>query len=44
MSAFDDGFCDECSYSLDLHDGDDPCNYAKQKAELMDLFFSAFLP
>lgn len=34
----DDGFCDECGVTLDLHDGEDTCESAEMKARLLEAF------
>lgn len=37
-----DGFCDLCEVSLDLHDGPDTCESADAKARTIEMFFGAF--
>jgi hypothetical protein len=38
----EDGFCNLCDVTLDLHDGPDSCHLAEGKADLLDMFFGAF--
>lgn len=38
MAEHEDGFCDECGVTLDLHDGEDTCESAEMKARLLEAF------